>query len=273
MNNDALEAVLAIKHRSRAPAILLVVLSVFVVLSSCSKKQPESVNTNQVVRNANKAPEEKQKLSLKEALDNQFVKALFCGIGASSGTSIVMAIKSLVNRPLEITIDDAAALRNSDPGSQNMVVHRVEAEYDRETDQEIAKACAEAAHREEDRDSGASEYWKPANLISLQPYRAQLYLLSAYCLDFEKENPGPETGFTVIAQVNSETKQLYASLRQNPTAFETAAIQLATWAVNGDFSPAEIEGKFEFEQTDRDEACRLLRLAGLNPESKRLCAG
>jgi hypothetical protein len=73
-----------------------------------------------------------------------------------------MAIKSLVNRPLEITIDDAGALRNSNPGSQNMVVHRVEAEYDRETDQEIEESCAEAAQKEEDRDSSESEYWKPA---------------------------------------------------------------------------------------------------------------
>ena len=151
-----------------------------------------------------------------------------------------------------------------------MVVHRVEAENKSETDQEIAKACAEAAHREED--SSESEYWRQTNLISLQPYRAQLYLLSAYCLDFEKENPSPETGFTVIDQVNPETKKLYAYLRQDPTAFGTAAIQLATWAVNGDFSRTEIEEKFEFDQTDRDEACRLLRLAGLNPESKRLCA-
>lgn len=35
-------------------------------------------------------------------------------------------------------------------------------------------------------------------------------------------------GFTAIDQVNRETKQLYAYLRQNPTAFETTAIQLAT---------------------------------------------
>ena len=108
---------------------------------------------------------------------------------------------------------------------------------------------------------------------SFQPYRKQLYLLSAYCLDFEKENLRPETGFTIIDQVNPETKQLYAYLQQDPTAFEPVIIQLVTWVVNGNFSPAEIEETFEFEQTERDEACQLLRLTGVNAESRKPWAG
>jgi hypothetical protein len=191
-------------------------------------------------------------------------------MGASSGPALIMAIQSAVQDRLDISLDEASTVSNSAAGSQDMVLDKVAAEYDGEKVQEIAKACVEAAEREE-KEKALSENWKQIDTISLGAYETRVYLISAYCLDFEKENPGSGNKFTLRNDGNAETKRVFQYLRHNPTEFKYVAIQLATWAVNGDFGGDEIYKKFEFDDTDRRDACLLLERAGVNPANKKLC--
>jgi hypothetical protein len=194
-------------------------------------------------------------------------------MGASSGAALIMAIQSAVQDRLDISLDEASTVSNSDAGSQDMVLDKVAAEYDGEKAQEIAKACVEAAEREEGRGNqqSLSENWKQIDAISLGAYETRVYLISAYCLDFEKENPGSGNKFTLRYNGNSETRRVFQYLRHNPNEFDTVAIQLATWSVNGDFGGDEIRKKFEFADTDRRDACLLLERAGVSPANKKLC--
>lgn len=214
---------------------------------------------------------------LDEALDNELVKAELCGIGASTGYSIVMAIRSKLRHPLEIKVRSGTTLRSSDPQAQDMTIHRVESEYTGLSAQDIARACLDAASQlerlPEGTDLGTWSQWRLTNSIVIRPDTTQLYLLSGYCLDFAKENPSSQTSFTVASSANPETSRLFAYIQEHPDEFEIVGIQLATWASKyPDLEGAEIAEKFEFDEEEKDEACRLLRLAGLDPNKTQLCA-
>jgi hypothetical protein len=218
------------------------------------------------------AQEDGRSFSLREALDNKLVEAAFCAIGASSGYAIIMAIKSRVGTALKLRLVSGTMLRSDNSGAQNMAVHRVEGEYDSDISQEIGKECAKHALEEEQRqDKGVSDHWLEVHSVELDPYQSQLYLLSAYCLDFEKDNPSSQDAFTVAETGNGEMTQLFRYLEQNPTTYDPVAVQLATWAVSGNVSASHIADKFPFSAQDRSDACRLLNEAGISPSGKALC--
>ncbi|MEO7648600.1 MAG: hypothetical protein ABIV11_10280 [Gemmatimonadaceae bacterium] len=208
---------------------------------------------------------------LDEVLDNQFVQASLCGLGASSGLAVVMVIKSMLDRPLRVQIRDGTLLRNSG-SAQNMVLRRTEFEADAETAQEIGERCAEIAQSMEEQDRVPD--WRPlvSNWMTLQPDVTHTFLLSAYCLDFEKDNPGSTSSFAVEPGASGETARLFTYLRTDSTNSGVAAIQLAVWALNGDLSAAQIRTEFAFSEADRINACGLLDAAQLSSESRRLCA-
>lgn len=229
-----------------------------------------------------------QTVSLREALDNEFVQVALCGLGASTGDSIILAIKSNVGRRLDVQVPSGTVLRSRDPGAQDMVIHRVKFKQTAETAKDIADACNDAARIEEERlqlDQNFLRQWQVANSILLPAYSTQLYLLSAYCLDIEKDNPGSDTRFSVSAELRvwynpitwfrkvegPETGRLFRYLEGNPTAFDLDAVQLATWAVTDNLSAQQIREEYEFDTADKLEACRLLRLSGIDPDAKRLC--
>ena len=218
---------------------------------------------------------QQRRYSLSEAIDNKFANAMICGLGASSGEAVIMAISSALADPMEITLDEGATLRSSDSEAQDMVLDSVAKESSDETTKEIAKACTEAAEREERRlknDQDISEGWKKINLISIPGFETRVYIVRAYCLDFEKGNPSAKTRFSLSNDANSETKMVFKYLRQNPAAFKASAIQLATWAINGDLDPDEIAEKFPFDESERVDACSLLKRAGVSSAGKKLCA-
>jgi hypothetical protein len=242
-------------------------------LSNCSKKTDppgnesgSGGNQNLQIPSPSPTPTERD-VGLKEALDRKFVAATICGVGASSGSAIVIAIKSLVEDRLNIKVDEALTARNGDGNYQDMVLEKVEGEYDSDKAQKIADKCVEAAERVEEQSE-----WKKVSRISLAGYDARVYALSAYCLDFEKENPSSGNTFTLADDAHPETRAIFSYVRQHPNEFEVESIQLATWAVNGNFGTDDILPKFSFTETNRSEACRLLKYAGIDAAKKKLCA-
>lgn len=196
-----------------------------------------------------------------------------CGIGMSSGYAIIMVVKSAVDRPLQLSLRPGTYLVSGDPAAQDMVLQRLEARRDLDQADDIAQACADAARDFEEQPNleELPPQWTATTTLSLEPGATQAYLLSAYCLDFDKENPGSGTAFSFSRDLAPEIAALFDSLAAFPDSFSVTAIQLATWALNGDYQAAELEEKFEFYKEDQAEACRLLERAGLQPGERKLC--
>jgi len=211
--------------------------------------------------------------TLDDALKHALAEIVVCGVGASSGAALIMGIRSLTQGRLQINVRSGTVLRSNDTEAQSMIIHRVEGEYD-ELVHDLQEKCEEAARREAERANrgeGLSDHWLETKTVDIEPYQSRLYLLSAYCLEFEKDNPSPNTNFTVIGQPNYETARVFDHLQRNPSSYSVAAIQLAIWATNGNHSDAEIGEKFSFDSDDRTSACRLLQAAGINAGQKALC--
>jgi hypothetical protein len=213
--------------------------------------------------------------SLKDALDNNFVKALICATGASSGYVLIMAIKSQIGSALKITVPSGTMLENNDANAQSMVVHSVVGEYDSEVGDEIAEKCAEAAKEEEKNSNNSpdlSQHWLEADSITLDPHESGMYLLSAYCLEFDKDNPGTSDRLAAVGAASGELAQLYSFLSGKLDAYDVDTIQLATWAVSGNESADHIAGKYPYSADAKKNACQLLSDAGINAGEKALCS-
>jgi hypothetical protein len=236
--------------------------------------QDSSEKTREVARSdtaANATSRERSPRFLDEALDNGFAKAMICGIGASSGVAAIMALTSTADHALKLEVREGTTLRSSDAGAQSMALHRVELKYDSDINDEIAHDCADAARMAAEH--SAPDSWKPleSSVISIAPGATQLFVLSAYCIDFDKENPSGDTRFTLDGPRDPETAKLFAYLRRDTSSYDVKAIQLATWAVNGDWAPGRIQAHFPFDESDRTHACALLDAVGLNSRQRKLC--
>jgi hypothetical protein len=258
-------------------SLVIVAMLVALCLSNCSKKTDPPDNGSGSAGNQNlqipsptpslsPTPTERD-LSLKEAIDRKLVATAICGVGASSGRALIIVIKSLIEDRLNLKVDEALSVTNGDGDYQDMVLDKVEEQYDEEMAQEIAEQCVEAAEKVED-----EKYWKKTDNIALSGYETRVYSFSAYCLDFEKRNPESSNTFTGVGDADPEIKLIFRHVRQHPGEFKLTPIQLATWAIRGNFGVEDIQPKFGFTDTDRSDACRLLQSAGVHVATKRLCA-
>jgi hypothetical protein len=221
------------------------------------------------------AAEDTNSYSLKHALDSKFVKALICATGASSGYVLILAIKSQIDSALQITVPSGTVLENNDANAQSMVVHGVVGEYDSDVGDEIAEKCAEAAEEEERNSNNGpdlSQHWLQADTITLDPHQSGMYLLSAYCLEFEKDNPGSSDRLIAVGAASGELARLYSYLDGKLDAYDVDTIQLATWAVSGDESADHIASKYGYSADAKKNACQLLSDAGINAGGKALCS-
>jgi hypothetical protein len=211
--------------------------------------------------------------TLPDAIRRGLVEVAVCGMGASTGTAIIMGIKSRAGQTVRVRVPSGTVLRSKNASAQDMIVHRVEGKH-QDTFRDIFEKCLEVARHEEERsknNQNLSPRWLQQDAIVLQPNESGLYLMSAYCLDFEKGNPSPSTSFNIAEQAGPEAAQLFAYVGRNPKEYNIVAIQLATWAVNGNLDGPTIAQTFSFASQDRSDACRLLDAAGIGSQRKRLC--
>ena len=205
-------------------------------------------------------PGHETKEPLADALDNKYVQIAICGTGFSTGESIIMAIRSLVDHSMKLPLTSGTLLRSSDPSSQDMVVSRIESERDASGDEELLHTCEDAADAlekstEVQDEISASAGWSLAHFIDLPASQTQLYLISAYCVDFEKHNPASSTSFAIAEPRDSETTMLMSYVTQKSKRFSTVAVQLATWAINGNIAGSEIKVHFPLmNRNDRRRA-------------------
>lgn len=190
-----------------------------------------------------------QTFTLEEAEDEGLVYVEFYGTGASSGQSIIMGIERLCSYPVELTIPSGMVLKSYSASYQDMVVRRayVVSMANEEVDLTLAPSI---------------------KLVDNEP---QAVLLEAYCLDFEKDNPGEDATFSIGDSGNYEVKKVMGAVEKlDEDVADIASIQTAIWVVTDDLSREELEEKFEVTQENIDNAEIILESAGIDPANKRM---
>jgi hypothetical protein len=126
----------------------------------------------------------------------------FEGTGASSGASVRLKVKRGPGAPdpLAVSIPPGTILRSSSPGVQSMVVSGVLGV-----------------------DAGGGMY-RPTSQIVLSGESWLTLILSAFCAEFEKDNPSANTTFRVEAP-----NPMLACIARGSRGLSTSAEQAAVW--------------------------------------------
>jgi len=161
-------------------------------------------------------------MSVEEALSTGLIEHSFAGRGGSSGDVITLTIRRAVRRPLRLRLAPGTVLRSASADVQNMIVAAIKGELiDREK-------------------------YRATDVIELPDDKERVYLLEAYCLDFDKENPGASNRFSLGA-VDGSALALINSLPEDQKS--VAIVQAALWLADG-VPKAAIRERFEVSDAD-----------------------
>jgi hypothetical protein len=193
------------------------------------------------------------KYSLSEAISTGYVEASITGrsgiglSGASSGDSIILNVKRLVNYTIEIeAIPRGTLLVPSSGNTQNMAVLDLK---------------------------GISEgiMYRVRDRIILDTPNTVQYLFSGYCVNFNKDNPSESTIFTMTGFADANVIKIFNVLNQlSENVTKIAAIQSAVFAVTDNVSRSELQSRFSATATDIQNARTILEKAGIDTTNKRL---
>lgn len=207
------------------------------------------------------------KYSLSEAISAGYVEANITGVtgsssifnfnfsfgsarGASSGDCIILHIKRLVNYTIEIDpIPMGTLLVPNSADAQTMAVLKLQ-------------GIAEGSR------------YRPREIILLQNSDPVEYLFSAYCVDFEKDNPTELTVFTQSGSADANVLKIFNVLGQlSEDVTSVTAIQTAVFVVTNNVSKSELSARFTSDATAISNAKTILQTAGIDTSNKRLFVG
>lgn len=156
-------------------------------------------------------------MSLEAASSKGLIEFSIAGSGGSSGDVITLTVKRAVRRPLRLRLAPGTVLRSASATVQNMIVAAVKGQ----------------------RIDGAK--YRVADVIELPNDDERVYLLEAYCLDFDKENPGASDLFTLaavdgsaLALINSipkfrQVRRTSGIFSKTSSSIQACSRVLATW--------------------------------------------
>jgi hypothetical protein len=196
------------------------------------------------------------KYSLSEAIAAGYVEANITGKmglitifgGVSSGDSIILNIKRLVNYTIEIEAIPTGTLLVAGSGdTQNMAVLNL---------QGLVKT--ESTYAVRDR-------------IILDTPNSVQYLFSGYCVNFNRNNPTTSTLFTPSGLADANVLKIYSILNQLPSNVTgIAAIQTAVFVVTDNVSRAELQSRFPSGVPEIQNAKLILEKAGIDISNAKL---
>ena len=160
------------------------------------------------------------------------------GTGASTGASVKGHLVNNTGRAIRVAInlDKPLFMRNSRHRSQNMLATQV---FNRD-----------------------NSYQQQGNqsFITIGANRRVPVTFVAYCVDFDKDNPGKQDSFTVSgvpAYLVRISRKMQRYERNNPNSDSGAALQLALWLSQGE-RIGDIREKFQFTWQDEQTARQLI---------------
>jgi hypothetical protein len=155
---------------------------------------------------------------------NGQVRATVQGTGGSSGDSINIQIAKGPNAPagpLEVTVPAGTVLSNGNAAGQNMVVAEV-----------IGRVI-----------DGSS--YTPVSSIVLSGVEAATYVLSAFCMNFQKDNPSESDTFRV-----GPPDATLACIMTNSSELTVEARQAAVWIFTDRITYDHMNEKFPLSRQD-----------------------
>ncbi len=170
--------------------------------------------------------------SLPQAISDGDVFFQFQSNGASSGDSILLTITSLRNTELLISILPGTRLTNVSGTGQSMVIAGVRGVM-----------------------QGPNAF-TPTSQIDLKDNNAHVYLLSAYCAEFAKDNPSPNSVFSLGLVDQTLDCILAASVEQG---LSIQATQASVWIYTDRISPDVINHKFSITPADWSAAMNVFQ--------------
>lgn len=161
------------------------------------------------------------------------VTARIQGNGSSSGDSIEIVVAKAPNADperLRLTIAPGTRLRSGAASDQNMVVAGIRG-----------------------RVVGANSY-EPTAVIEATDGPPTKYIVDAYCVDFEKNNPSPNTHFAL-----DTIDSFLACILGSSSALSTEARQAAVWIHTDDVTYGRLNKKFPVSASDWSAAQDVVR--------------
>jgi len=175
------------------------------------------------------------KFSLQYAISKGMISTQFAGRGASSGDAIIVEVQNKTSRPVAVYVIPGTVLKSRDSSAQNMILQTVK-----------GKIVGERGYL-------------PKDFIELQPGSSSEYLIEAYCLNFDKDNPSSETSFE-LGEVEIEIQNI---LYQGKVwGMPPSVIQAAVWIFHENIEDYKLKEKFEINDAEIKKAKELVTLAG-----------
>lgn len=168
---------------------------------------------------------------LSAAIAARKVSVSFSGTGGSSGDSVMATVK-LTDKSAEslhLTISPGTRLRSGNSSAQNMVVAGVKGEM-----------------------TGSQSYRGTSTITATST--PATYVLEAYCAEFEKDNPGSSTHFSV-----GSVDPVLACILEGASNLSVSARQAAVWIYTDKASYNHVNQKFSVSRSDWDAAAAVVR--------------
>ena len=184
-------------------------------------------------------------MSLAEALKGGLVRFEIRGLGGSTGDAIEIMAQRQGSNTLWLALEAGTVFQNGSVSVQRMAGAGIKGER-----------------------VGANTY-RPSTVMVLVDDRPKRFIVEAYCLDLDKDNPAEGSGFT-LAPVDARVAHLLSAGRAASARPET--IQCALWLMGGEVSEYNLKQRFPASDDDIDAARRLLqqmRSPDRAPEPKR----
>jgi hypothetical protein len=161
---------------------------------------------------------------LQDAIASKCVTAEFRGNGGSSGDSVLAALAKgpkASSEALETSLPAGSVLVSDDASAQNMVIVGV-------------KGILRGGNQ-----------LKSQTRIEFTDGDAVVYVLAAYCMEFEKENPSPDTRFTL-----KRPDPVLACIAQEGRSLTIPAMQAAVWMKTESLTYDHMNQKFPITPKD-----------------------
>lgn len=172
-------------------------------------------------------------VALQDAIADGTVRAVFVGTGASSGDSVRMRVAKSSRAPLgtlEVTIAPGSILRTTGGSYQSMVVTGVRGV-----------------------ETGPGMYL-PTSRIRLTGPQVVAYILSAFCAEFEKDNPSESDTFA-LADADSSL----SCIARKGATLTVEGLQAAIWMYTDRLSYSTMREKLPVSSQDWSSAERVFR--------------
>lgn len=198
-------------------------------------------NDSQVIVNVN-VP----KYSFAEALAKGYIEARFTGTGSCCGDCIELHVRRLVNFSIDVDPPENGAELENTGDAQNMVIQELKGE-----------------------ETGEGSY-SPSIDIELT-VDEKVYIFSAYCLNFNKDNPESTDSFRLLSTKHTEILKVFDAVETLPySVTDITAVQTAIWVITDNITLTELRSTFPDGANQLENVHTILDAAGVETSSKAL---